>query len=133
MELTKSIPGRDAKLDGILALLFQECDGTTISQRAFHERYAELFGEDFSDLQGILFDDGLVKSFVGPEGFEMEITRDGIDFMSGGGYSRDIREELIYHGAVLKSMRNLKTWNTVVIVGFFLAIILCFALTHKHK
>ena len=133
MELIKSVPGRDAKLDGILALLLQECDGTTIRQQVFYENYAELFGEEFPDLQTILFDDGLVKSFIGPDGFEMEITQDGIDFMSDGGYSRDIREELMYHGAVLKSLRNLKTWNTVVIICFFLAMIFCFYLTHKHK
>jgi hypothetical protein len=131
MELIKTIPGRDAKLDGILALLFQECSGSTISQQTFYENYGELFGEDFNDLQQILFEDGLVKSFVGPDGFEMEITRDGIDFMSTGGYSRDIREELIYHGAVLKSMRNLKTWNTVVLLCFFLALVFCFYLTHR--
>ncbi|HZZ74355.1 MAG TPA: hypothetical protein VFE04_00435, partial [Puia sp.] len=94
MQLTSKTPGLDEKLDGLLSLLMHEYeDQPTIAMEGFYDRYGEFFGEELQNLQEILFEDGLVRCFVGQDGLELEITQKGISFMAKGGYSSEIREE----------------------------------------
>jgi hypothetical protein len=132
MELTSKTPGLDEKLDGLLSLLMHEFEDTpAIPLAGFYDRYGEFFGEDLHNLQEILFEDGLVRCFVGRGGLELEITHKGIGFMANGGYSHEIREEMICHDDALRTLKNNRTWNTVVIIGFIVAIAVCFYLRHR--
>jgi hypothetical protein len=132
MELTSKTPGLDEKLDGLLSLLMHEFeDQPTIGLSGFYDRYSEFFGEELHNLQEILFEDGLVRCYVGLQGLELEITNKGIGFMAKGGYSREIREEMIYHDDALRSRKNIRFWNTVVTIGFLAAIAICFYLRHR--
>jgi hypothetical protein len=134
MQLTSKTHGLDEKLDGLLSLLMNESsDFPTVPLSAFYERYGAFYGEELHDLQEILFEDGLVKCFVGTEGLEMEITHKGIGFMAKGGYSREIREEMISHEDALRAQKNNKTWNNLVTVFFVAAIIVCFYLRHRPE
>jgi hypothetical protein len=132
MELTSKTPGLDEKLDGLLSLLMHEFeDQPSIGLSGFYDRYSEFFGEELHNLQEILFEDGLVRCHVGLRGLELEITNKGIGFMAKGGYSREIREEMIYHDDALRSRKNIRFWNTIVIIGFLTAIAICFYLRHR--
>jgi hypothetical protein len=133
MQLTSKTPGLDEKLDGLLSLLMHEFeDLPAIPMADFYDRYAGFFGEELHNLQEILFEDGLVRCFVGPGGLlEMEITHKGIGFMARGGYSREIREEMICHDDALKAQKNNRFWNSVVTTGFIIAIAVCFYLRHR--
>ena len=132
MQLTGNITGLDEKLDGLLSLLMHEFEeASTVPLALFHDRYGELFGEDLDGLQEILFEDGLVRGIVGPEGLAMEITPKGMQFMAKGGYSREIREEMISHDDALRAQKTVKNWNKVVIIGFVVAIAICFYLRHR--
>jgi hypothetical protein len=132
MQLTSKTPGLDEKLDGLLSLLLQEFeDQPAIPLTAFHDRYGEFFGEDLSYLQEILFEDGLIRCFVGVRGLELEITQKGINFMAKGGYSSEIREEMICHDDALRAQKNNRFWNTLVTIGFITAIAVCFYLRHR--
>ncbi len=132
MQLTSKTTGQDEKLDGLLSLLMREYeDFPTIPLEGFYDRYSEFFGEELHHLQEVLFDDELVRCFVGPEGLEMEITQKGIGFMAKGGYSREIREEMICHDDALRAQKNNRLWNTLVAIGFMAAIIICFYIRHK--
>src|ERR1017187_7115152 len=98
MQLTGKSTGLDEKLDGLLSLLMHEFEeASTVPLTLFHDRYGELFGNDLDGLQEILFEDGLVRAIVGPDGLGMQITPKGMQFMAKGGYSREIREEMISH------------------------------------
>ena len=133
MELTSKTPGLDEKLDGLLSLLMLEVeDQPAIPLAGFYDRYGEFFGEDLVNLQEILFEDGLVRCFVGPKGLELEITHKGISFMAKGGYSCEIREEMICHDDALRAhKKNIRLWNTLVIIGFIAALAICFYLRHR--
>jgi hypothetical protein len=132
MQLTSKTPGQDEKLDGLLSLIMHEFeDQPAIPLAGFYDRYGEFFGEELHNLQEILFEDGLIRCFVGPKGLELEITRKGIDFMARGGYSREIREEMISHDDALRARKNNKTWNTLVTICFLVAIAVCFYLRHR--
>jgi hypothetical protein len=132
MQLTSKTPGLDEKLDGLLSLIMHEYeDQPAIPLAGFYDRYGEFFGDELHNLQEILFEDGLIRCFVGPEGLELEITQKGIGFMAKGGYSSEIREEMISHEDALRTQKNNKIWNTVVTVGFMLAIAVCFYLRHR--
>ena len=132
MQLTSKTPGLDEKLDGLLSLLMQEFDDKpTIPLDGFYDRYGEFFGEELHNLQEILLEDGLVRCFVGPRGLELEITDKGIDFMAKGGYSYEIREEMICHDEALRAQKNNRLWNTLVAIGFIAAIAVCFYIRHK--
>jgi len=132
MQLTGKITGLDEKLDGLLSLLMHEFEeASTVPLALFHDRYGELFGEDLDGLQEILFEDGLVRGIVGPEGLAMEITPKGMQFMAKGGYSREIREEMISHEDALRAQKTAKNWNKVVIIGFIVAMAICFYLRHR--
>ncbi len=132
MQLTSKTPGLDEKLDGLLSLLMHEFeDQPAIPLAGFYERYGEFFGEELHNLQEILFDDGLVRCFVGPNGLELEITHKGIGFMAKGGYSSEIREEMIYHDDALRNRKNNRIWNTLVALAFITAIAICFYLRHR--
>lgn len=134
MQLTSKTPGLDEKLDGLLSLIMHEYeDQPAIPLARFYERYSEFFGEELNNLQEILFDDGLIRCFVGKKGLELEITRKGINFMAKGGYSRAIREEMISHDDALRVQKNNRIWNTVITVGFVTAIIICFYLRHRSS
>ncbi len=134
MQLTRKTPGLDEKLDGLLSLLMHEFeDVPAIPLAGFYERYGEFFGDELDHLQEILFDDGLIRCFVGPEGLEMEITHKGIGFMAKGGYSSDIREEMISHDDALRVQKNSKFWNNLVTLGFVVAIAVCFYLRHRAR
>lgn len=134
MQLTSETSGQDEKLDGLLSLLMHEYEGNkpSVPQIRFYERYSDFFGEELHSLQEILFEDGLIRCSVGPEGLEMEITPKGISFMSKGGYSSAIREEMICHDDALRVQKNHKFWNTVVTVAFLLAITIGYYLRHKQ-
>jgi hypothetical protein len=132
MELTSKTPGLDEKLDGLLSLLMHEFEDTaTIPMAAFYDRYGEFYGDELHNLQEILFEDGLVKCFVGPDGLELEITHKGIGFMAKGGYSREIREEMICHDDALRAQKNYKLWHALVTIGFMVAIAACLYLRHR--
>ena len=132
MQLTSKIPGLDEKLDGLLSLIMHEYeDQPAIPLARFYDRYSEFFGEELNNLQEILFDDGLIRCFVGKNGLELEITGKGINFMAKGGYSRAIREEMISHDDALRVQKNNRIWNTVITIGFVIAIIICFYLRHR--
>jgi hypothetical protein len=132
MQLTSRNPGQDEKLDGLLSLLMQEFEELpTIPLSGFYDRYSEFFGEELYNLQETLFEDGLVRCFVGPAGLELEITHKGICFMAKGGYSREIRQEMICHDHALRLQKNMKFWNSVVIFGFILALAVCFYIRHR--
>ena|SRR6202171_5577895 len=132
MQLTRKTPGLDEKLDGLLSLLMREFeDQPAIPMAGFYDRYGEFFGEDLHKLQEILFEDGLVRCFVGHNGLELEITHKGIGFMAKGGYSSEIREEMIFHDDALRAQKITQFWNTVVIVGFISAMAVCFYLRHR--
>ena len=132
MELTSKTPGLDEKLDGLLSLLIYEFDDQpAIPLAGLYDRYGEFFGEELYRLQEILFDDGLVRCFVGPSGLELEITHKGIGFMAKGGYSSEIREEMICHDDALRNRRNNRIWNTLFAIGFITAIAICFYLRHR--
>ena len=132
MELTSRTPGLDEKLDGLLSLLIYEFDDQpAIPLAGLYDRYGEFFGEELYNLQEILFEDGLVRCFVGPNGLELEITHKGIGFMAKGGYSREIREEMICHDDALRNRRNNRIWNTLFAIGFIMAIAICFYLRHR--
>ena len=132
MQLTSKTPGLDEKLDGLLSLLMHEFeDQPAISLARFYDRYSEFFGEELYALQEVLFDDGMVRCFVGKRGLELEITHKGINFMAKGGYSSEIREEMICHDDALKAQKNHRIWNTVVTAGFIMAIAVCFYLRHR--
>jgi|SRR5450432_2225409 len=132
MQLTSKTPGQDEKLDGLLSLLMHEFeDLPTIPVSGFYDRYGEFFGEELHNLQEILFEDGLIRCFVGLEGLEMEITPKGIGFMAKGGYSSEIREEMIYHEDALRVQKSNRFWNTVVTIGFFIAIAAGYYLRHR--
>jgi hypothetical protein len=134
MQLTRKTPGQDEKLDGLLSLLMHEFeDVPAIPLAGFYERYGEFFGDELDHLQEILFDDGLIRCFVGPDGLEMEITHKGIGFMAKGGYSSDIREEMISHDDALRVQKNGRFWNNLVTVAFVIAIAICFYLRHKAR
>ena len=133
MQLTGKIHGLDEKLDGLLSLLMRELEETGIIPLAlFHDRYGELFGNDLDDLQEILFEDGLIRGVVGPGGgLSVEITPRGTQFMAKGGYSSEIREEMISHEDALRAQKIAKTWNKVVMIGFVAAMAVCFYLRHR--
>lgn len=132
MQLTSKTPGLDEKLDGLLSLLMHEHeDQPAIPMARFYDRYGEFFGEDLLNLQEILFEDGLIRCFVGKKGLELEITSKGINFMAKGGYSREIREELICHDDALRLQENNRFWNTLLTAGFLIAIAICFYLRHR--
>jgi len=132
MELTRKTPGLDEKLDGLLSLLMQEFEECpAIPMADFYNRYSGFFGEELQSLQEILFEDGLVKCFVGPDGLELEITHKGIGFMARGGYSREIREEMLSHDDALRAQKNNRIWNTIVAIGFLTAVAVCFYLRHR--
>lgn len=133
MQLTSKIHGQDEKLDGLLSLLMNETvDQMHIApQLGFYDRYSEFFGEELNSLQEILFEDGLIRCNVGLHGLEMEITAKGIDFMAKGGYSSEIREEMICHDNALRTQKTNKFWNTVVTIAFFTAIAVGFYLRHR--
>ena len=132
MQLTSKTPGLDEKLDGLLSLIMHEYeDQPAITLAKFYDRYSEFFGDELDRLQEILFDDGLIRCFVGNNGLELEITSKGINFMAKGGYSRAIREEMISHDDALRAQKNNRTWNTVITVAFVTAIIICFYLRHR--
>jgi hypothetical protein len=134
MQLTSKTPGLDEKLDGLLSLLMHEFgDQPAIPLAGFYDRYGEFFGDELHNLQEILFDDGLVRCFVGPDGLELEITHKGIGFMAKGGYSREIREEMVYRDDALRTRKNNRIWNTLIAVGFFAAIAVCFYLRHRSS
>ncbi len=132
MQLTSKILGQDEKLDGLLSLLMRESEDNRNSLRsAIYDQYCEFFGEELNSLQEILFEDGLIRCSVGTRGLEMEITPEGIHFMAKGGYSREIREEMISHDDALRAQKNNKFWNTVVTVAFFIAIAIGFIIRHR--
>jgi hypothetical protein len=132
MQLTSKTPGLDEKLDGLLSLLMHEHEEQpAIPMARFYERYGEFFGEDLHNLQEILFEDGLIRCFVGKKGLELEITSKGINFMAKGGYSSEIREEMICHDDDLRVQENNRFWNTLVTAGFLIAIAVCFYLRHR--
>ncbi len=132
MELTSKTPGLDEKLDGLLSLLMHEFeDLPAIPLARFYDRYGEFFGEELHNLQEILLEDGLVRCFVGPEGLELEITHKGIGFMAKGGYSREIREEMICRDDALRSRKNYRLLNILITIGFLAAIAICFYLNQR--
>jgi hypothetical protein len=132
MQLTSKTPGQDEKLDGLLSLIMHEYEGQpAIPLARFYDRYSEFFGEELHNLQEILFEDGLIRCFVGKKGLELEITSKGINFMAKGGYSREIREEMICHDDALRAQKNNRFWNTLITIGFVTAIIVCFYLRHR--
>jgi hypothetical protein len=133
MQLTSKTTGQDEKLDGLLSLLINESEENLPARpvTGFYDRYSEFFGEELVSLQEILFEDGLIRCYVGPHGLEMEITPKGIGFMAKGGYSSEIREEMICHDDALRAQKNYKFWNTVVTVAFITAIAVGFYLRHK--
>jgi hypothetical protein len=132
MQLTSKTPGLDEKLDGLLSLIMHEYeDQPAIPLARFYDRYSEFFGEELHNLQEILFEDGLIRCFVGKKGLELEITGKGIKFMAKGGYSREIREEMISHDDALRAQKNTRFWNTLITIGFVTAIIVCFYLRHR--
>ncbi|MDP4128898.1 MAG: hypothetical protein Q8918_01115 [Bacteroidota bacterium] len=134
MQLTGKITGIDEKLDGLLSLMMHEFEeASTVPLALFHNRYGDLFGEDLDELQEILFEDGLIRGFVGPEGLSMEITPKGSQFMARGGYSREIREEMISHEDALRAQKAVKNWNRIVIAGFVVAMVICFYLRHRSS
>jgi hypothetical protein len=133
MQLTSKILGQDEKLDGLLSLLMRESEDNprNSSRTAIYDRYCEFFGEELTTLQEILFEDGLIRCSVGSRGLEMEITPEGIRFMAKGGYSREIREEMVSHDDALRAQKNNKFWNTVVTIAFFIAIAIGFIIRHR--
>lgn len=132
MQITGKITGLDEKLDGLLSLLMNEFEENgNVSLTVFHGRYSELFGSDLDGLQDILFEDGLIRGIVGPEGLSIEITPRGTQFMAKGGYSREIREEMISHEDALRAQKIAKSWNKVVLIGFVVAMTICFYLRHR--
>ncbi len=132
MQLTSKTPGLDEKLDGLLSLLMHEFDNVpAIPLRDFYDRYGEFFGEELHNLQEILFEDGYVRFFVGPDGLEMEITPKGISFMDKGGYSRAIREEMISHDHALRAKKHSRLVHILVTLGFMIAIGICIYLHNK--
>lgn len=134
MQLTSKTSGLDEKLDGLLSLLMQEFeDQPAIPMARFYDRYGEFFGEDLHSLQEILFEDGLVRCFVGRDGLELEITHKGIGFMAKGGYSSEIREEMISHEDAVRSKKKVQFWNSVVTIFFIIAIAICFYLRHRPE
>ncbi len=134
MQLTRKTSGLDEKLDGLLSLLMQEFeDQPAIPMARFYDRYGEFFGEDLHSLQEILFEDGLVRCFVGRDGLELEITHKGIGFMAKGGYSSEIREEMISHEDAVRSKQKIRFWNSVVTTFFVIAIAICFYLRHRPE
>src|SRR5580698_7183428 len=123
MELTSKTSGLDEKLDGLLSLLMHDFeDVPAIPLADFHDRYGEFFGEELHNLQEILFEDGLVRCFVGQDGLELEITQKGISFMSKGGYSSEIREEMISHDDALRAQKKSAFWNNLITTAFVIAI-----------
>ncbi len=134
MQLTSKTPGLDEKLDGLLSLIMHEYeDQPAIPLARFYDRYSEFFGEELNNLQEILFDDGLIRCFVGKNGLELEITSKGIGFMAKGGYSRAIREEMLSHDDALRVQKSNRVWNTLITIGFVTAIIICFYLRHRSS
>src|SRR5450631_541882 len=132
MQLTSKTSGLDEKLDGLLSLIMHEYeDQPAIPLARFYDRYSEFFGEELHNLQEILFEDGLIRCYVGKKGLELEITAKGINFMAKGGYSSDIREEMICHDDALRAQKNNRIWNTLITIGFVTAIIVCFYLRHR--
>jgi hypothetical protein len=132
MQLTSKTPGLDEKLDGLLSLIMHEYEEEpAIPLDRFYDRYGEFFGEELHNLQEILFEDGLIRCFVGKKGLELEITSKGINFMAKGGYSREIREEMISHDDALRTQKNNRFWNTAIAICFFIAIAVCFYLRHR--
>ena len=51
--------------------------------------------------------------------------------MAKGGYSREIREEMISHEDALRAQKIAKSWNKVVMIGFVVAMAICFYLRHR--
>jgi hypothetical protein len=134
MQLTSKTPGLDEKLDGLLSLLMHEYeDQPAIVMGGFYDRYGEFFGEELHNLQEILFEDGLVRCFVGQDGLELEITQKGISFMSKGGYSSEIREEMISHDDALRAQKKSAFWNNLITTAFVIAIAICFYLRHRPE
>ncbi len=132
MELTSKTSGLDEKLDGLLSLLMHEFeDVPAIPLNDFYNRYGDFFGEELHNLQEILFEDGLVRCFVGPEGLEMEITHKGIGFMAKGGYSRAIREEMVSHDDALRTRKNNRILHIIITICFMTAIAICIYLHQK--
>jgi hypothetical protein len=132
MQLTGNPAGLDEKLDGLLSLLMQEFEEKgSISMAGFREQYGELFGNELDYLEDILFEDGFIRSIVGPRGLFVEITSQGMQFMARGGYSSEIREEMISHEDALRAQRIAKSWNKVVLIGFIVAMVFCFYLRHR--
>ncbi len=134
MQLTSKTPGLDEKLDGLLSLLMHEVeDQPAIAMEGFYDRYGEFFGDELHNLQEILFEDGLVRCFVGQDGLELEITQKGISFMAKGGYSSEIPEEMISHDDALRARKKSAFWNNLITTAFVIAIIICFYLRHRHE
>lgn len=132
MELTSKTSGLDEKLDGLLSLLMHEFeDVPAIPLNDFYNRYGDFFGEELHNLQEILFEDGLVRCFVGPGGLEMEITHKGIGFMAKGGYSREIREEMVSHDDALRTRKNNRILHIIITICFMTAIAICIYLHQK--
>jgi hypothetical protein len=132
MELTSKTSGLDEKLDGLLSLLMHEFeDVPAIPLTDFYNRYGDFFGEELHNLQEILFEDGLVRCFVGLDGLEMEITHKGIGFMAKGGYSRAIREEMVSHDDALRTRKNNRILYIIITVCFMTAIAICIYLHQK--
>jgi hypothetical protein len=108
-------------------------DQPAIAMGGFYDRYGEFFGDELHNLQEILFEDGLVRCFVGQDGLELEITQKGISFMAKGGYSSEIREEMINHDDALKAKKKSAFWNNLITTAFVIAIAICFYLRHRPE
>jgi hypothetical protein len=53
--------------------------------------------------------------------------------MAKGGYSSEIREEMINHDDALKAKKKSAFWNNLITTAFVIAIAICFYLRHRPE
>jgi len=130
MHSEKEITKDEIKLDSVLSLVLLAQQNHRNMVSLFHERYSALFLGELERLENILFEDGLIQYSVGDEGLEIGMSKEGLTFISYGGYSSDF-SKLAFPNPVKKNWR-LAPWHTnLMIVGIFLVTIIFFILFHK--
>src|SRR5579863_4269426 len=100
MQTIKPIIKDEIKLDSVLSLIVHAQQNGLNLLSLFHDRYGSLLLGDLERLENILFQDGLVRYAVNPEGLEICMTAEGLAFMNHGGYGSDLIE-IIYPGSAV--------------------------------